>query len=122
MEEALSFFSVVFFRSVAPPLFLPPLPHSVKQKHIRLYKVLVHIYLKYHSVCHLVRNGTPLTPASECVPPHRNQKGGQTHLRLRGSQFGRLEKGKEETQSLAGEGRVLILTIGERGETHSLAG
>jgi hypothetical protein len=52
----------------------PPPPHKV------------HIYLEYHSVCPLVGIGTPTPfPASEFLPPHRNQReGGGTRLRVRG--------------------------------------
>jgi hypothetical protein len=54
---------------------------------------IIHIYLKYHSVCPLVRIGTPPSVASEFVPPE--PKGG-THSPadegVVGSQFGRLEK------------------------------
>jgi hypothetical protein len=57
----------------------------------------VHIYLEYHSICHLVRIGTPpaSSPARECVPPG-TKGGGDTRMRVRGwvevPQFRRLEK------------------------------
>jgi hypothetical protein len=51
------------------------------------------IYLKYQ--CLSLRPywdpSTPF-PASECVPPPGNQRGGHTRLRVRGPQFGRLGK------------------------------
>jgi hypothetical protein len=51
-----------------------------------------HIYLEYHSVYTLVPIGTPRLPQlGVFIPP--NQRGeGNTCLRVRGSQFGRLEK------------------------------
>ncbi len=57
----------------------------------------VHIYLEYHSVCPLVRIGTP-TPSLPLAsgPPSPDPKGGGgVHIRLRGrrqSQFRRLKK------------------------------
>jgi hypothetical protein len=39
-----------------------------------------YIYLEYHSVCPLVRIGTP-SPADECVPPEPKRGGGK-HTRL----------------------------------------
>ncbi len=57
----------------------------------------VHIYLKYHSDCPLVRIGTtpPPLPQAVCVPP-RNKRGAHSPASKEvgggGSQFGRLEK------------------------------
>ncbi len=49
------------------------------------HKYCTYVYREYHSVCPLVRNGTPtLSSASECAPPE--PKGGGR------SQFGGLEK------------------------------
>ncbi len=48
------------------------------------------VYIEYQSVCPFVGIGSPPTPPPrECVPP-RNQRGG--HTRMRGSQWGRLER------------------------------
>ncbi len=46
----------------------------------------IHIYLKYDSICFLVRIGIPHSPslACECVPPPPEPKGGHTRLRVRG--------------------------------------
>jgi hypothetical protein len=38
---------------------------------------ITYIYLEYHSVCPLVRIGTP-SPADECIPPEP-KRGGGTH-------------------------------------------
>ncbi len=56
----------------------------------------VHIYLEYYRACppRLHRNPRP-SPASECVLPPPEPKGGETHSPVGeewGSQFGRLEK------------------------------
>jgi hypothetical protein len=41
------------------------------------HKYCTYIYLEYHSVCPLVRNGTPtLSSASECAPPEPKGGGG----------------------------------------------
>ncbi len=44
-------------------------------------KYIYCMYLEYHSVCPVVRIGTPLSPASECIPPHPppEPKGVGTH-------------------------------------------
>jgi hypothetical protein len=36
----------------------------------------VHIYQEYHSVCPLVRNGTPPTPLPQASVPPRTEGGG----------------------------------------------
>jgi hypothetical protein len=60
-------------------------PVNVKKEKLgrnqKLYK-----YLKYNSVCPLVRIGTPPhpSPASECVLPRNQSGGGHTRLRVRG--------------------------------------
>ncbi len=61
-----------------------------------LYSHKVLIRLEYHSVCPIVRIGTPHTLSRKLVCPPRNQRGGDTlacgRVRGRGPQFGRLEK------------------------------
>ncbi len=43
-----------------------------------------YIYLEYHSVCFLVRIGTPTpSPPSECPPGTKRGGGGHTRLRVR---------------------------------------
>ncbi len=44
----------------------------------------VHKYLEYHSVCPLVGIGTPHPLSCKRVCPPPNQRGGHTHLQVRG--------------------------------------
>ncbi len=82
--------------------------HAISSMYLRWRNVLnhkVHIYLEFHSVCPLVGIGTdppPLPPASVCVPPPLNQRGGGARSPagkgVGESHFGWLEK-KLSTQS-----------------------